>query len=54
MRTEPVYLTTRLQRETDGQTDGQGDSSIPHLTSLRGAIIKSKSYSNICTDFKTD
>ena len=35
MRMKPFYLTMRLQ--TDGQTDGQGDSSIPPpLTSLRG------------------
>ena len=27
MRTEPFYLTARLQ--TDRRTDGQGDSSIP-------------------------
>ena len=27
MRAKPFYLTARLQ--TDGQTDGQGDSSIP-------------------------
>ena len=26
----------RVYRRTDGRTDGQGDSSIPHLTSLRG------------------
>ena len=27
MRMKPFYLTMRLQ--TDGRTDGQGDSSIP-------------------------
>ena len=27
MRLKPFYLTARLQ--TDGRTDGQGDSSIP-------------------------
>ena len=26
----------RVYRRTDGRTDGQGDSSIPPLTSLRG------------------
>ena len=38
MRMKPFYLTMRLQTDgrTDRQTDGQGDSSIPHLTSLRG------------------
>ena len=30
------YLTARVYRQTDGQTDGQGDSSIPPLTSLGG------------------
>ena len=33
MRAKPFYLTARAS--TDGQTDRQGDSSIP-LTSLRG------------------
>ena len=38
MRLKPFYLTARLQTDgrTDRQTDGQGDSSIPPLTSLRG------------------
>ena len=38
MPLKPFYLTACLQ--TDGQTDGQGYSSIPPpLTSLRGGII---------------
>ena len=41
MRTEPFYLTARLQtdRRTDGQTDGQGDSSIPPPNFVAGGII---------------
>ena len=37
MRTEPFYLTARLQ--TDRQTDGQGDSSIPPPNFVAGGII---------------
>ena len=36
MRTEPFYLTARLQ--TDRQTDGQGDSSIPPPNFVAGGI----------------
>ena len=31
-----AILPNRARLQTDGQTDGQGDSSIPPLTSLRG------------------
>ena len=37
MRLKPFYLTARLQ--TDGQTDGQGDSSIPPPNFVAGGII---------------
>ena len=36
MRIKPLYLTMRLQ--TDGRTDGQGDSSIPPLLRTGGII----------------
>ena len=36
MRAKPFYLTARLQ--TDGQTDGQGDSSIPPPNFVAGGI----------------
>ena len=39
MRLKPFYLTARLQ--TDGQTDGQGDSSIPAPNFVAGGIITS-------------
>ena len=37
MRLKPFYLTARLQ--TDGRTDGQGDSSIPPPNFVAGGII---------------
>ena len=40
MRLKPFYLTARLQTDgrTDGQTHGQGDSSIPPPNFVAGGI----------------